>query len=119
MYLGNCPRTSLLVSIISCSCLRSLPTNCPAPGAARPTGRRLTGAPSGERPRDFFAPPLSLEQLAAAQGVGPVTDFESMLGDFWPEQETTEEFLATLRTWRSASAPSGRRSLTHSNARVG
>jgi hypothetical protein len=41
-----------------------------------------------------------LQRLAAEQGVGPVTRFEDLLGDFWPVDESMEEFLATLRAWR-------------------
>jgi len=42
----------------------------------------------------------SVEQLMAQQGTGPITDVSMLHGDFWPEEETIEEFLATLREWR-------------------
>ena len=38
--------------------------------------------------------------LAAQQGVQPVADPSSLLGDFWPEEETTKEFIEALREWR-------------------
>ena len=63
-------------------------------------------APNGAVPniipgREFFAqPPIDLATLAARQGVGPVTDFDALLGDFWPEDEPAYEFVATIRQWR-------------------
>ena len=42
----------------------------------------------------------SVEQLMAEQGTGPITDVSVLHGDFWPEEETVEEFLATLHEWR-------------------
>ena len=42
----------------------------------------------------------SVEQLMAEQGTGPITDVSVLHGDFWPEEESIEEFLATLREWR-------------------
>ncbi|MCC6446121.1 MAG: hypothetical protein IT210_22045 [Armatimonadetes bacterium] len=46
--------------------------------------------------RDF----KDFETLAKEQGVKPVQRFEDLLGDFWPEDEDIEEFLATIRRWR-------------------
>ena len=45
-------------------------------------------------------PAKRIEQLVAAQGTRPL-NFEEMLGDFWPEEESAEEFLTTLREWRN------------------
>ena len=42
----------------------------------------------------------SLEQLMAEQGTGPITDVSVLHGDFWPEEESVEEFVATIREWR-------------------
>lgn len=42
----------------------------------------------------------TLEELAKQQGVEPVSDPSALVGDFWPEHETAEEFIATLRQWR-------------------
>ena len=42
----------------------------------------------------------SVEQLMAEQGTGPVEDVSVLHGDFWPEEESIEEFLETLREWR-------------------
>ncbi len=42
----------------------------------------------------------SIEQLMAEQGTGPITDVSVLHGDFWPEEESVEEFVATVREWR-------------------
>lgn len=47
-------------------------------------------------------PSRSLKTLAALQGVKPVKDFNDLLGDFWPEEETADEFIAAVREWRRA-----------------
>src|SRR5207245_7324682 len=44
--------------------------------------------------------PADLLALAEAQGVKPVERFEDLLGDFWPEDETCDEFIAWLREGR-------------------
>jgi hypothetical protein len=44
--------------------------------------------------------PADLLELADAQGVKPVERFEDLLGDFWPEEETCDQFLAWLREGR-------------------
>jgi len=44
--------------------------------------------------------PADLLALAQAQGVKPVARFEDLLGDFWPEDETGDQFLAWLREER-------------------
>jgi hypothetical protein len=43
----------------------------------------------------------SLDQLMAEQGTGPITDVSVLHGDFWPEEESIEDFLDVLRDWRS------------------
>jgi hypothetical protein len=42
----------------------------------------------------------SLEELASQQGVAPIDDFETLLGEPLPEDESAEEFSASLREWR-------------------
>ena len=42
----------------------------------------------------------SIEQLMAEQGTGPITDVSVLHGDFWPEEESVQEFVATIREWR-------------------
>jgi hypothetical protein len=48
---------------------------------------------------NFYASP-SLEDLIAQQAKEPVSDPKALLGDFWPEDEPVEEFLAALHEWR-------------------
>jgi hypothetical protein len=50
------------------------------------------GSPSSGHP--------SVEQLMAEQGTGPITDASVLHGDFWPEEESVEDFLDTLHEWR-------------------
>ena len=45
----------------------------------------------------------SVEQLTTEQGTGPIADVSSLHGDFWPEEESIEEFLAALHEWRGHS----------------
>lgn len=42
----------------------------------------------------------SIEQLMVEQGTGPITDVSVLHGAFWPEEESVEEFVATIRKWR-------------------
>lgn len=58
--------------------------------------------PSVVSDREFFAQreTLDFETLARRQGVLPVTRFEDLLGDFWPEDEKGEEFDEWLRRIR-------------------
>jgi len=54
---------------------------------------------------DFFSGRRSdLQTLAEQQGVQPVTDFDDLLGDFWPEDETADQFIAAVRQWRRQSS---------------
>ena len=49
-----------------------------------------------------------LEKLAAEQGVQAVSDFDSLRADFWPEDESIDDFVRTVRERRR---DSGRRSM--------
>ena len=42
----------------------------------------------------------SIQELMAQQGTGPITDVSVLHGDFWPEEESIEEFLEALHEWR-------------------
>jgi len=42
----------------------------------------------------------SVEQLMKEQGTHPIADVSVLHGDFWPAEESIEEFLATLQEWR-------------------
>ena len=69
-----------------------------ATAMARLTKRMGPHAVSGST---FFAQQQrDLADLAAQQGVQPVMDFDDLLGDFWPEDETADDFIAAVRSWR-------------------
>jgi hypothetical protein len=42
----------------------------------------------------------SFEEVAAQQGVTPIGDFAILLGEPFPDDESAEEFSASLRDWR-------------------
>jgi hypothetical protein len=49
-----------------------------------------------------------LQERLNQRGIGPITDFENYLqevGDFWPEDESCDEFLAWLRNLRREGRP--------------
>jgi hypothetical protein len=54
----------------------------------------------GEKGTVFFEGKTDLHILAAQQGVSAVSDFDSLLGDFWPEEGCADQFIATVREWR-------------------
>jgi hypothetical protein len=52
-----------------------------------------------ESSSDKSAPP-SFQELAVQQGVAPVKEFEALLGRPSPDDESAQEFAASLREWR-------------------
>lgn len=48
-----------------------------------------------------------VRELARRQGVEPIRSIEDLKGDFWPEEESVDEFLAWVRQLRQQD--SGRR----------
>ena len=42
----------------------------------------------------------SIEELVAEQGTRFPADPADLLGDFWPEEESIEDFLKALHEWR-------------------
>ncbi len=59
----------------------------------------------GERARETAEARARLLRLAKEQGVQPIQSIDDLQGDFWPEEESTEEFLAWLRETRQEGAP--------------
>lgn len=57
---------------------------------------------------DHWEDTPDIETLAAEQGVKPVARFEDLLGDFWPEDEDVDEFIAAVRQWRREGDVEGR-----------
>jgi hypothetical protein len=41
-----------------------------------------------------------LEQLAREQGAPLAANFDNLLGDFWPDEESVDDFLAARERWR-------------------
>jgi hypothetical protein len=44
--------------------------------------------------------PEELDALARSQGAPLAVHAEDLLGDFWPEDESCDEFIASIRRWR-------------------
>jgi hypothetical protein len=42
----------------------------------------------------------TVDELIADQGVAFPRDPNDLLGDFWPQEESINDFLAALREWR-------------------
>jgi hypothetical protein len=49
--------------------------------------------------------PEELDALARAQGVPLVIDVDELVGDFWPDDETCDEFIAAVRELRREELP--------------
>lgn len=49
---------------------------------------------------DSFEQKSDLDQLARDQRVSAIVDFESLLGNFRPEDESADDFITQLRSWR-------------------
>jgi len=91
--------------MIVTSFLRRLPckTRSPKPVGAGPIGILEPRRPRLDRaqdPRYSFDADPTLDEIIAQQGKGPVTDLSVLHGDFWPEEESVEEFLEALHEWR-------------------
>ena len=48
---------------------------------------------------------IDVSELIREQGVPPVTDFRSLKGDFYPPEETSEEFLQAIDDRSRLDAP--------------
>lgn len=53
-----------------------------------------------EMDEEKFYANLDLDPMALQQQVKPIADLQELNGTFWPEAETVEDFVATLREWR-------------------
>ena len=62
--------------------------------------------PAGEDPI-YAARRAEAEAEAARLGIKPFNSLEEMAGDFWPEDENIDDFLAAVKEWRGI--PSRRR----------
>lgn len=48
----------------------------------------------------FEAAGAGLASLGEGQSVNPVTDLKALSGDFWPDEESPDDFVAAVRGWR-------------------
>ena len=69
-----------------------------APGVTLKVQRRPMD--TAKDPRYNFDASPTLDELIAQQGKGPVSDLSEIRGDFWPDDEPIEDFLAALHDWR-------------------
>ncbi|MFQ6099706.1 MAG: MerR family DNA-binding transcriptional regulator [Anaerolineae bacterium] len=51
-------------------------------------------------PSDPFWDGQTARAVARAQGVRPVQSIDDLWADFWPEDESVEEFRETIHAWR-------------------
>ena len=64
------------------------------------TNQVPTTGPLSGIPTPVVLPRLDLAALARQQGVKPVDNPDCLTGDFWPADESIEDFLAQLRVSR-------------------
>ncbi len=38
-------------------------------------------------------------KLATTLGIEPINDIEKLYGDFWPEDESVDDFIAAMKAW--------------------
>jgi hypothetical protein len=109
----NCP-SELVAYLPKCSFCGQ--TNSVPPPMPRKSKSTAGKARSANRHKAEEAPPVlpghnagksadfwrskSVEELAREQGVKPVENPEELKGDFWPEDESIDDFLAWLRARR-------------------
>lgn len=48
----------------------------------------------------FHDAKTDLDSLLRAQDVKPITNVGDLVADFWPEDESADDFVAALRQWR-------------------
>lgn len=53
----------------------------------------------GIDPKRLMVQRIDVDQLILEQGV-PEDSLANLNGDFWPEDEDIDEFIATIRQWR-------------------
>lgn len=44
---------------------------------------------------------FSLDTLAIQQQVSPAADFDRLIGDFWPDDESADHFIEAMQKWRT------------------
>lgn len=65
---------------------------------ATTTGNRSRRRGRASAPAGIGGEKLAL-RLAEEQGVRPVENTERLYGDFWPEDESIDDFIAAMKAW--------------------
>ena len=68
----------------------------------RITGIAATGGRRLVRQLPRMPERYDIEELAAQQGTQVISDIDQLRGDFWPEDESVDDFIAHVRKWRDA-----------------
>lgn len=68
-------------------------------GALFPHAPDAKAAQMSEPSVSFHDTTTDLDSLFRAQGVKPVARLEDLLGDFWPDDERVDDFLAARQDW--------------------
>lgn len=53
----------------------------------------------------FHETQTDLDALVRSAGAAPLTNFDGLVADFWPEDESADDFIASVRGWRRGSTP--------------
>jgi hypothetical protein len=48
----------------------------------------------------YIGESIDIDKLASEQGIKPINNFEDLLGDFWPENEKSDEFIIAVQNWK-------------------
>jgi len=51
---------------------------------------------------------IDIDELAKQQGVGPINNFRDLKADFWPQDESVDDFLLEIRDRRQHDSPRSR-----------
>lgn len=62
----------------------------------------------GDKPLASMEDHIDVDELAATQGVGPIQDARDLKADFWPEDESVDDFLKGIKDRRGVDAARGR-----------
>jgi hypothetical protein len=67
---------------------------------AKPMTPKVKSGKKRKRQQPPCLGPAALRKMAAAQGVKPIKNIKELAADFWPEEETADYIVATIRRWR-------------------
>jgi hypothetical protein len=67
-------------------------------------GTNGTHAARPPMPGEFFRS-TTIEGIVAEQGIQAVADVSALYGDFWPPEESADDFLSAVKQWRRGGKP--------------